>query len=135
LVAVALAVAAAASGCSVRGSNIDGFTPGVIVKCGGGLGGSCGGGYALAREALDARYPGHAAVVSLEMYTDATQPGPIDFTGPGIPPTPAPRHPGPDVTVFVYNLADGSAHATGVACTEDAAGHRSCIGVASYPTE
>jgi hypothetical protein len=134
LVAVAIAAAMAVSGCST----IDGFTPGGIEKCGGGLDidrsdASCGGGYRLARAALDTRDPGHAPVVSLEMYSDGTQPGPIDFTGPGVPPTPAPRHPGPDVTVFVFKLADGSTRATGVACTEDPAGRRTCVGVASYP--
>src|SRR5205814_419596 len=77
--------------------------------------------------ALDARAPGHAAIVSMEAYTDGTQPGPIDFTGPGVPPTPAPRHPGPNVKVFVFKLADGSTRATGVACTKDATNHSSCV--------
>src|SRR4051812_44044299 len=125
----------AVSGCST----IDGFTPGVIHKCGGigvvGSGAPWAGGDKLARAALDERYPGHAEGVSGGMHSDATQPGPIDFTGPGIPPPPAPRHPGPDVTVYVYKLADGSTHATGVACTEDLPGRLSCVGVASYPTE
>jgi hypothetical protein len=140
-VAVAIGAAMAVSGCAVfGGSTIDGFTPGVIEKCAGPtdpadalLDASCPGQYRLARAVLDARNPGHAAVMSLEMYSDGTQPGPIDFTGPGIPPSPAPRHPGPNVTVFVYKLADGSTRATGVACMDDATGRSSCVGVASYP--
>ena len=119
-------------------SSIDGFTAGVMEKCAGldddpSVDASCGGGYRLARAALDARDPGHASVVSLEMYSDGTQPGPIDVTGPGLPPTPAPRHPGPDVTVFVFKLADGSTRATGVACTKEAGQRTSCTGIGSYP--
>jgi hypothetical protein len=122
------------------GSTIDGFTPGVIVKCSGGIesdpaivAAGCMGDPKRATEALDARNPGHAAIVSMEAYTDGTQPGPIDVTGPGEPPTPAPRHPGPKVTVFVFKLADGSTRATGVACTKPPGGRSSCVGIGSYP--
>ena len=97
------------------GSTIDGFTLGSVVKCSPPLESdpvildrSCAGYPKRASEALDARDPGHAAIVSMEAYTDGTQPGPIDVTGPGEPPTPAPRNPGPNVTVFVFKLADGS---------------------------
>src|SRR2546423_6433276 len=119
---------------ALGGSTIDGFRPGVMVKCSppfdvdvSVIDASCGGDPKRAIAALDARDPGHAAIVSMEAYTDATQPGPIDFTGPGIPPTAAPRHPGPNVTVFVFKLADGSTRATGVACTKDATNHTSCV--------
>jgi hypothetical protein len=140
LVAVGFAAAVAGSGCSVRGSTIDGFTLGVMVKCSGGiesdpaiLDAGCMGHPKRATAALDAREPGHAAIVSMEAYSDGTQPEPIDFMGPGVPPTPAPRHPGPNVTVYVFKLADGSTRATGVACTKDATNHSSCVGVPSYP--
>jgi hypothetical protein len=115
-------------------TTIDGFTLGSIVKCSppvdvdaATLDASCMGDPKRATEALDAREPGHPAIASIEEYADGTQPGPIDFTGPGVPPTPAPRHPGPTVYVFVFTLADGSTRATGVACSE------TCVGVASYP--
>jgi hypothetical protein len=130
-----IAVAVALSGCALFGSStIDGFTLGSIVKCSPPLESdpvildrSCAGYPKRARAALDARDPGHAAIVSVDTYTDGTQPGPIDFTGSGVPPTPAPRHPGPTVYVFVFTLANGSTRATGVACSE------TCVGVASYP--
>jgi hypothetical protein len=122
------------------GSTIDGFTPGGIVKCSGGiesdpaiLAAGCMGNPKRATEALDAREPGHPAIVSFETFTDGTQPGPVDFTGPGEPPAPAPRHPGPLVTVFVFKLADGSTRATGVACTKPPGGRSSCVGIGSYP--
>jgi hypothetical protein len=138
LVLVPLVLAAALSACGP--TTIDGFTPGVIVKCSGGtesdpaiVDAGCMGYPKRATAALDARDPGHAAIVSMEAYTDGTQPGPIDVTGPGVPPTPAPRHPGPNVTVFVFKLADGSTRATGVACTKPAGGRTSCVGIQSYP--
>ncbi len=85
----------------------------------------------LATAALDARDPGHAAVVSMTKYSDGTQPEPVDVTGNAPTPTPAPtRHPGPMVFVFVFKLADGSTRATGVACTDNPP---SCVGVGSYP--
>jgi hypothetical protein len=122
------------------GSTIDGFTLGSVVKCSPPLESdpvildrSCAGYPKRASEALDARDPGHAAIVSMEAYTDGTQPGPIDVTGPGEPPTPAPRNPGPNVTVFVFKLADGSTRATGVACSKASGGRTSCVGIGSYP--
>ena len=84
----------------------------------------------LAASALDAREPGHAAIVSTQQYADGTQPGPIDVTGAALPRAPESRHPGPDVTVFVFTLADGSVRATGVACVDAA----TCIGIATYPS-
>jgi hypothetical protein len=85
---------------------------------------------ALATAALDARDPGHAEVVGVAMYTDGTQPEPIDVSGNAPTPTPPPTaHPGPRVTVFVFTLADASVRATGVACADA----RSCVGVGSYP--
>jgi hypothetical protein len=93
-------------------------------------GSSCAGQSALALAALDARDPSHAAVISTGMYSDGTQPEPVDVTGNAPTPTPPPtEHPGPLVTVFVFTLADGSVRATGVACPES----RSCVGVGSYP--
>jgi hypothetical protein len=127
------------AGCNASGTppTVDGFTLGAFEACSlpiGSidpkyLGSSCGGMIDLATAALDARYPSHAAVTSIKRYGDGTQPGPIDMTGNGPPPTPAPRHPGPDVTVFVFTLADGSVRATGVVCPDSA----SCVGVSSYP--
>lgn len=79
----------------------------------------------LATAALDARDKGHAAVTSMMRYSDATQPEPVDVTYA----TPT-RHPGPQVTVFVFTLADGSTRATGVACTDNPP---KCVGLGSYP--
>ena len=121
-----------------RGTVIDGFTIGVTLHCSGHVGSidpslernSCSGQLALALAALDARDPGHDAVISTAMYTDGTQPEPVDVTGNAPTPTPPPTaHPGPLVTVFVFILADGSVHATGVACPDSG----SCVGVGSYP--
>jgi hypothetical protein len=116
---------------------IDGFRLGAVIVCSGPVGvdeatldRGCAGDFKRATAALDAREPGHAAVVSVEMYSDGTQPGPIDVTGDAPPPTPAPRHPGPDVKVFVFTLADGSKRATGVACEDEPL---VCVGVGSYP--
>lgn len=128
-----------ASGCATTSGTVDGFKLGAMVKCSGGIGpvssavaaNGCGGGPQRAVAALDAREPGHPAVASMTMYMDGTQPGPIDVTGDGPVPTPAPRHPGPIVTVFVFTLADGSVRATGVAC-EDVE-PLTCVGVGSYP--
>jgi hypothetical protein len=133
-----LAAGLALSGCGVSGSTVDGFKLGVVVKCSGGietnpavLERGCGGDLKRATAALDAREPGHAAVVSYTRYSDGTQPGPIDMTGDGPPPIPGPRHPGPNVTVFVFTLADGSTRATGVACGD--VKPTVCVGVGSYP--
>ena len=113
---VAMVLMLAGSNASGNPTTVDGFRLGAYEVCSlpiGSidpkyLGSSCGGMIDLATAALDARYPSHAAVVSIKRYGDGTQPGPIDMTGNGAPPTPAPRHPGPDVTVFVFTLADGS---------------------------
>jgi hypothetical protein len=118
-------------------NTIDGFTLGAIVECSppvdvdaAVLDQSCAGFPKRATAALDAREPGHAAIVSTTMYADGTQPGPIDVTGDAsVPPQPS-MHPGPYVTVFVFTLADGSTRATGVACSGEPA---TCVGVASYP--
>ena len=83
----------------------------------------------LAASVLDAREPTHPAIASTKRYADGTQPGPIDVTGNAAPPAPASRHPGSDVTVFVFTLADGSVRATGVACVDSG----SCTGIATYP--
>jgi hypothetical protein len=127
------------AGCNASGTptTVDGFRLGAYEECSlpvGSIdpkypGSSCGGMIDLATAALDTRYPSHAAVVSIKRYGDGTQPGPIDMTGDGPPPSPAPRHPGPDVTIFVFTLADGSVRATGVVCPDSA----SCVGVSSYP--
>ncbi|MCY7288540.1 MAG: hypothetical protein LH624_09905 [Cryobacterium sp.] len=119
------------------GATVDGFTLGALATCSNPVGSidpkysssSCAGMLKEATIALDARNPGHAAVVSVEQYSDGTRPGPIDVTGSGPVPTLAPSHLGPDVTVFVFTLADGSVRATGVACADTT----SCAGVAAYP--
>jgi hypothetical protein len=85
---------------------------------------------ALAQGALDARDPNHAGIVSVDQYSDGTQPGSIDVTGAATAPPQATWHPGPAVDVFVFTLADGTRRATGVAC--DRLGP--CVGVGSYPT-
>jgi hypothetical protein len=121
-----------------RGRTIDGFKVGVVSTCSPAVGSidpslagsTCAGQLALATAALDARDPGHAEVVGVAMYTDGTQPEPIDVSGNAPTPTPPPTaHPGPRVTVFVFTLADASVRATGVACADA----RSCVGVGSYP--
>lgn len=120
------------------GTTIDGFKLGVVLFCSPAVGSidplltgsTCAGQVALATAALDARDPGHAVVVSFAMYSDGTQPEPLDVSGNAPTPTPPPTtHPGPRVTVFVFTLADGSVRATGVACPDA----RSCVGVGSYP--
>jgi hypothetical protein len=141
LVPLVIAAAVGLSAVGVFGpTTIDGFTLGSIVKCSppvdvdaAVLEAGCAGDYKRATAALDAREPGHPAIVSIEEYADGTQPGPIDFTGPGVPPTPAPRHPGPNVTVVVFRLADGTSRATGVACTKAPGRRTSCVGIQSYP--
>jgi hypothetical protein len=129
------------AGCVAPGAptttTIDGFTLGAVEDCSppidvdaAVLDQSCAGFPKRATAALDAREPGHAAIVSTTMYSDGTQPPPIDVTGDAsVPPQPS-MHPGPDVTVFVFKLADGSTRATGVACSGEPA---RCMGVASYP--
>jgi hypothetical protein len=120
-------------------TTVDGFALGSIVKCSGGItpvpstapANACHGGRELATQLLDAREPGHPPVASVEMYADGTQPGPIDVTGDGPPPTPASRHPGPMVTVFLFTLTDGSRRATGLAC--EPGGGPPCVGIGSYP--
>lgn len=119
------------------GATIDGFTLGVLAACSPPVGptssaataASCARYPALAAAALDARDPGHAAIVATTSWTDGTQPGPIDVTGNGPPPTAGPRHPGPNVIVFVFQLADASIRATGVVCPDAPP----CVGVGSYP--
>ena len=99
------------------GDTVDGFTLGIVLKCSGPVGpvssaaldAGCLGNPKRALAALDARDPGHPAVVSTTSWTDATH---------------------PRVSVFVFRLADGSIRATGVAC-QDALG--SCVGIGSYP--
>jgi hypothetical protein len=134
-----VAAGVALSGCgSTQSSNtIDGFTLGVLVKCSppvdvdaAALDASCAGFPTRAMAALDARDPGHAAIVSTVTYADGTQPGTTDLTGVASPPLEATRHPGPNVTVFVFKLADGTTRATGVACSGDP---MTCVGVGSYP--
>jgi hypothetical protein len=138
LAAVALSVSACVGSSSLVPTAIDGFTLGASESChppadvdAAALDRSCAGYPKRATAALDAREPGHPAVVSVAMYADGTQPASIDVTGDAAPPTPRPRHPGPSVTVFVFTLADGFTRATGVACDESSP--PSCVGVGSYP--
>jgi hypothetical protein len=131
--AASLLAILAVAGCA-GSTTVDGFKIGAMVECSGGIGprvGDSGCDLERATAALDAREPGHAAVVSYRMYSDGTQPGPIDMTGDGPPPTSGPRHPGPNVTVFVFTLADGSTRATGVACGD--VKPTVCVGVGAYP--
>lgn len=119
------------------GSIIDGFTLGVLSNCSGPVGpvssaaliAGCTGDPARAVAALDARDPGHAAIVATSTWSDGTQPGAIDVTGGSPPPPLVPVQPGSIITVFVFRLADGSTRAIGVACSES----RPCVGVGSYP--
>jgi hypothetical protein len=122
---------------STAPGTIDGFLPGALSTCSSNIFtpppgvhtclGDMARYEALARAALDARDPHHAAIVSFTRLTDGTQPT-NDFTGGGTPVYRSP-HPGPNVTVFVFKLADGSTVATGVACPET----DSCVGVGAYP--
>ena len=113
------------------GSVIDGFTLGARAECSGFVGSvhpdviGCGSYPELAVAALDARDKGHAAIVSTVMFTDATRPGAIDVTGDASPSIPKSAGSGGVVTVFVFTLADGSIHATGVKCSEPGP----CVGV------
>jgi hypothetical protein len=122
-----------------RPTTIDGFTLGVMVKCSppldpAAIGTSCASYPSRALAAFEELQPDHPAVVATEVFADGTQPGPIDFTGPGIPPTPAPRHPGPDVTIVVFTLEDGTKRAVGIACSKPDPTQRTvCKGVTSYP--
>ena len=117
---------------------IDGFTLGAQLVCSppvdvdaAVVARSCAGDPERAIDALDARDPGHARIVSSKMYADGTQPGPIDVTGNGPVPVQPTRHPGPNVTVVVFTLADGSVRATGAACSLDVP--TVCVGVPAYP--
>jgi hypothetical protein len=137
LLTVTVVIAVSGCGPSPGSTTIDGFTLGALAACSppvdvdaAGLDASCAGFPGRAVAALDAREPGHAAIVSTSMYTDGTQPGAIDVTGNASPPKSETRHPGPDLTVFVFKLADGSTKATGVACSGEPA---TCVGVGSYP--
>jgi hypothetical protein len=134
-----MTIAITLSGCgpSQGSTTIDGFTLGALAACSPpvdvdatSLDASCAGLPERAVAALDAREPGHAAVVSTSMYADGSQPGTIDVTGNAVPPKTATRHPCPDVTVFVFRLADRSTKATGVACSGEPT---RCVGVGSYP--
>lgn len=113
------------------GSVIDGFTLGVPVKCSGPVGPvpsdviGCGSYPELAVAALDARDKSHSAIVSTVTFTDATHSGPVDVTGDASPSIPESAGSGGVVTVFVFTLADGSIHATGVKCSESGP----CVGV------
>jgi hypothetical protein len=142
LVAVALTVSACVGSTSVvptaSAIRIDGSTLGAMAACSppvdvdaAALDESCAGYLKRATAALDTRDPVHPAVVSVAMYTDGSQPAPIDVTGDATPPMPASTHAGPTVTVFVFTLADGSTRATGVACVDSSP--PSCVGVGSYP--
>jgi hypothetical protein len=135
-----VAIAFGLSGCGASAAPviIDGFTLGAMEACSppvdvdaAALDLSCAGYPRRAEAALDAREPGHPAIVSSKMYADGTQPGPIDVTGNGPVPVSPTRHPGPDVTVFVFTLADGSTRATGVSCTDGPP--PACAGVPAYP--
>jgi hypothetical protein len=134
---VFLLLVALVAGCT---GTIDGFVPGSIVKCSGGIGPippgvvTCGDYPRLAIGALDTREPGHAAIVQTEMFSDGRVPGPIDVTGDGPPPTPNHAPTNWSITVFVFTLADGSKRATGVLCVKDVATHQSsCAGIGRYP--
>jgi hypothetical protein len=139
MVGLVLAVLAL-SGCGFDGgpTTIDGFTLGAVSHCSppvdadaATLDATCAGFPKRAVAALDAREPGHAAIIATTMYTDGTQPAAIDVTGSATLPPHATRHPGPDVYVFVFKLADGATKATGVACS-GASAH--CVGVGAYPS-
>jgi hypothetical protein len=113
------------------GSVIDGFTLGSQAACSSGVGPvpsgvvGCGSYPELAVATLDARDGSHAAIVSTAMFTDGSRPGPIDVTGDASPPVAGSDHAGSVDIVFVFTLADGSIHATGVKCSESGP----CVGV------
>jgi hypothetical protein len=114
---------------------VDGFMIGSLAACSGGTDAtsqpnSCTRYPALAEAALDARDPGHAAVVKVQTFSDGAQPGPIDVTGDASPPPEASNSIDAYVTVFVFTLADGTIRATGVECPRSDA---ACKGIGSYP--
>lgn len=123
------------------GDTVDGFKIGVTLACSPGIGldaaaldRGCAGYPKRALAALDAREPSHPAVVGVAMYSDGTQPEPVDYSANAPSPTPPPTaHPGPRVVVLVYTLADGSVRATGVACTGNGP-TSSCVGIGAYPS-
>jgi hypothetical protein len=135
-VVAVLAACSAGGGSPAAGDVIDGFVLGPLEKCSSPVAvpptssdRTCSAEEALATEALDSRYPGHAAIETVQQFADGNQPGPIEMTGAAtLPPMPS-RHPGPAVAVFVFVLSDGSVRATGTSC----AGLEPCIGVATYP--
>jgi hypothetical protein len=122
------------------GETVDGFKIGVMVACSPGVGldaaeldRGCAGFPKRATAALDAREPDHPDVLGFATYSDGTQPEPLDYSADVPSPTPPPTaHPGPDVTVFVFTLADGTFRATGVACTRNDS-NSSCVGIGAYP--
>lgn len=137
--AVIVATALGLAGCSLpqATNTIDGFALGPPVVCSppvdvdeATLDATCAGFPRRATAALDERDPDHAAIVSIASYTDGTQLGSRDVSAGVSPPPMATRHPGPEVTVFVFKLADGTTRATGVACSGNLV---ACVGVGSYP--
>ena len=120
---IPLAFAAIVSGCGTPNGTrvVDGFVLGPLVRCSPpvdvdakALDASCAGFSRRAIAALDAREPGHAAIVSTETYADGRQ-----VASSGI-----------SVDVFVFKLADGSTKATAVACSGEPP---VCVGVGAYP--
>jgi len=95
---------------------IDGFPIGPPASCG-----ACTDEIAMATTALDVRDPGHARVQSATPYAD------VDPCRNGMSAVPCVRD--SSVVVVVFSLADGSKHATGVACI----GIDPCVGTGSYP--
>ena len=115
---------------------IDGFKLGSLAICSLGTDAktaapnSCASFPALATSALDARDADHADIVSTQMYTDGYLAGPIDVTGDDTPPPDHAPKTEAFIYVFVFTLADGSVHATGVECPESGT---SCEGIEAYP--
>lgn len=114
---MAVAIAALALACGrPRYQVVDGFPIGGTPDCG-----DCVAEIAKATAVLDTHNPGHPAVQSATAYRD------VDPCRDGYAPSPCFRD--SHVVVVVFRLADGSTHATGVACI----GVAECVGTATYP--
>jgi hypothetical protein len=111
---------------------IDGFKLGSPMRCSpptdsdpSKVKGSCTTYFDIATATLNARDPKHAAIVSVAEFTDGNVTGPIDVTGTDEPEISPPERGTGATAVFVFELADGTYAAVGVACTDDG----DCVGM------
>lgn len=110
-----LAMLAIGCGANAGARTIDGFPLGAPVECSPSMTVSCDQLVALGRQALDQRDPGHAAVQATHLYEEGPLPPGMVRSG--------------TLRVIVFDLADGSTHATGVVC-----GVPPCAPLMTYPS-